>query len=72
MTDYPFGDRPRRRPRPRRSRKGLRAAVGFVLLAVTFAVGLALGEALHDSPNPGGTVTYVRTLEPIPQKPAGP
>jgi hypothetical protein len=26
--------------------------------------------ALRDDPEPGGTVTYVRTLEPLPQRPA--
>jgi hypothetical protein len=38
--------------------------VGAVLL---FAVGLALGLALDDRPVPGGTQTFVRTLEPLPQ-----
>jgi hypothetical protein len=39
-------------------------------LAVAFAVGLALGEALHDTPPPGGTQTLVRTLQPLPIAPA--
>jgi hypothetical protein len=30
-------------------------------------VGVALGMALRDDPEPGGTVTIVRTLEPLPQ-----
>jgi hypothetical protein len=34
-----------------------------------FAVGLALGRALQDRPVPGGTQTFVRTLEPLPQTP---
>jgi len=38
----------------------LLAAAGIVL----FAVGVALGEALHDNPRPGGTRTFVRTLHP--------
>jgi hypothetical protein len=41
--------------------------VGFV---VVFAVGIALGEALHDNPRPGGEQTYVRTLDPLPLAPA--
>jgi hypothetical protein len=41
--------------------------VGFV---VVFAVGIALGEALHDNPSPDGTQTLVRTLQPLPLAPA--
>ena len=40
------------------------AVVGAMLL---FALGLALGLALDDRPVPGGTQTFVRTLEPLPQ-----
>jgi hypothetical protein len=40
------------------------------LAALLFAVGVALGMALRDDPEPGGTVTIVRTLEPLPQTPA--
>jgi hypothetical protein len=39
-----------------------------VLLA--FAVGVGLGQALNDNPEPGGTQTLVRTLEPLPLAPA--
>jgi hypothetical protein len=42
-------------------------AVGLVLV---FVVGIAIGEALHDNPSPGGTQTLVRTLEPLPLAPA--
>jgi hypothetical protein len=38
-------------------------------VALVFAGGLALGEALHDNPS-GGTETLVRTLEPRPLPPA--
>ena len=31
-----------------------------------FGLGIALGEALHDNPQPGGTQTLVRTLQPGP------
>jgi hypothetical protein len=41
--------------------------VGAVLL---FAVGIAVGEALHDNPQPGGTQSLVRTLRPLPLAPA--
>jgi len=70
MSDYPFGARTRR-PRPRRRRKVLKGIVALVVLMAVFAVGVALGKALDDGPDAGSTVTYVRTLEPLPQKPAG-
>ncbi len=41
--------------------------VGAVLV---FAVGVAVGEALHDNPKPGGTQSLVRTLQPLPLAPA--
>jgi hypothetical protein len=34
------------------------------------AVGVAIGEALHDNPQPGGTQSYVRTLKPLALTPA--
>ncbi len=37
--------------------------VGLLFILV-FLLGIALGEALHDNPRPGGTQTIVRTLEP--------
>ena len=48
-------------------KKALAAAVAVV---VVFAVGIALGESLHDNPQPGGTQTLVRTLKPLPLAPA--
>jgi len=35
-----------------------------VLVAAVFAVGVAVGEALHDNPKPGITVTTVKTVQP--------
>jgi hypothetical protein len=32
--------------------------------ALVFALGIALGEALHDNPTPDVTVTHQRTLTP--------
>jgi len=54
--------RPRRRRRTRR-----RAWLGLLTLAaavVIFALGVALGEALHDNPRPGTTTTRVTTVGP--------
>jgi hypothetical protein len=47
-----------------------RRAALLVGLAVVFAVGIALGEALHDNPKPGGQEIRVRTLDPLPLAPA--
>jgi hypothetical protein len=38
--------------------------LGLALL-VAFAVGVALGQALHDNPRPGGVQTSFRTLPPL-------
>jgi len=38
--------------------------IGIAAAAVLFATGVAVGEALHDNPKPGITVTHVRTLHP--------
>jgi len=48
-------------------KKALAAVIAAVLL---FAVGVAVGESLHDNPKPGGTQTIVRTLKPLPLAPA--
>jgi hypothetical protein len=47
-----------------------RLLVAAVLAAAVFAVGIAVGESLHDNPQPGGTQTLVRTLKPLPLAPA--
>lgn len=59
----------RRRP-PRRRRLWPRVAALVVGAVLLFAVGVALGLALDDRPVPGGTQTFVRTLEPLPQQSA--
>jgi hypothetical protein len=66
--EQPPAYRPRRRP-PRR-RAWPRVLAAAVLAALAFAVGLSVGKALEDGPAPPGTVTYVRTLEPLPQQSA--
>jgi hypothetical protein len=37
---------------------------------VAFGAGLAIGQALDDSPSSGGTQTFVRTLKPLELPPA--
>ena len=59
---------PRRRRRPRAALWLAFVAAGVVL----FAIGIAVGEALHDNPRPGGTLTYVRTLHPLKVAPSVP
>jgi hypothetical protein len=38
--------------------------IGLAVAAAVFALGIALGEALHDNPKPGITVTTTLTLKP--------
>ena len=57
-------------PRRRRGRAALKWGLGVLLVAVCFALGVALGEALHDNPRPDGSRTFVRTLRPLPLAPA--
>ena len=62
-------DRPRR-PRARRRRQLWRPfLIGLGVLAALL-VGISLGRALEDGPDPGGTQTNVRTLQPQPLPPA--
>jgi hypothetical protein len=42
-------------------------ALGLLALLL---LGIAIGRALEDGPNPGGTQTNVRTLTPQPLPPA--
>ena len=68
MTLSPVERRERRR---QRRQAELRRWGSIVLAAlVIFALGIALGQALHDNPTPGGTVTLERTLS-IPSGPLG-
>jgi hypothetical protein len=48
----------------------IRAVLLAAAVVLVFAVGIAVGEALHDNPKPGGTQTLVRTLKPLPLAPA--
>ncbi len=42
----------------------LRVLAAIVVGAILFAVGVAVGEALHDNPRPNFTVTHQKTLTP--------
>jgi len=62
-------ERPSGQRRPRRRRAIWRRLAVAVALVLVFLVGIALGQALDDTPDPGGVTTTVRTLEPLPQEP---
>jgi hypothetical protein len=56
LTPVEREERRRRRRRQELTRWGIRVGVALFLL------GIALGEALHDNPKPGSTITLQRTL----------
>jgi hypothetical protein len=63
-----------RTPARRRAgrRTGRRIAVPLLLAVaglVIFALGIGLGRAIEENPEPGGTITQVRTLRPLPLAP---
>jgi hypothetical protein len=60
----------RSRRRRRQHTEWTRWGVLAVVVLVVFAIGIALGQALHDNPKPGGTVTLERTLS-VPSGPLG-
>ena len=55
--------------RRRRGRIAVLALGWLISLAVIFFAGLAVGRAVEDTPEPGGTQTLVRTLEPATVQP---
>lgn len=60
--------RPARASTAARRRRWPRVVALLAGAVLVFALGVALGLALDDRPVPGGTQTFVRTLEPLPQK----
>jgi len=62
--------RPRRRERRRRPREAIaRLLLVLLLLVLAFLLGIAVAQTLDERPEPGGVVTDVRTLSPLPQEP---
>jgi hypothetical protein len=55
-------DRNERR-RLRRRQETIRWSIRVLVVVVAFALGVALGQAIQDNPQPGGTVTFDRTLQ---------
>ncbi len=56
-------------PSPPRRAVAARWLLRLLLAAAIFAAGIALGEALHDNPQPGHTQTLLRTLKPTATSP---
>jgi hypothetical protein len=51
------------RRRLQRRRETIRWGVRVLLVALIFALGVALGQAIHDNPRPDRTVTFDRTID---------
>ena len=58
LTPVEREERRRRRRRHELTRWGIRIGLALVL----FLLGVGLGQALHDNPKPGSTITLQRTL----------
>jgi hypothetical protein len=54
------------RRRVERRRRRIAWAIRIAAIVAAFGIGIAVGEALHDNPRPGGTQTLIRTLRPVP------
>ena len=52
----------RERRRRRRREEAVRWSIRVLVALLVFALGIALGQALHDNPEPGDTITLERTL----------
>ena len=63
-------EQPSRRHRARRRSPWPRRLLTALAITLAFALGVALSRALGDGPEPGVTQTSIRTLEPLPQRPA--
>lgn len=48
----------------RRRRDPVRLLAALAAALLVFAVGVAVGMALHDNPRPGAPVTSIRTINP--------
>jgi hypothetical protein len=50
------------RRRLQRRREVIRWSIRVLVVILIFSLGVALGQAIHDNPRPGQTVTFERTL----------
>ena len=51
------------RRRLRRRQEAIRWSIRVLLIVLVFSLGVALGQAIQDNPQPGRTVTSDRTLQ---------
>ena len=58
-----------KRARSRHRELVVRFVLVVLLLALTFVLGMAFARTIDEQPKPGGVVTTVRTLTPLPQQP---
>ena len=73
MLERPSRERP---PRPQRRRqrsnsrdRAARVLLAILMLVLAFLLGISVARTLDERPKPGGVVTDVRTLTPLPQQP---
>jgi hypothetical protein len=66
LTQSERDARRRRRRRADLARWGVR----LLVVLIVFGLGIAVGQALHDNPRPGGTVSFEQTLS-VPSVPPG-
>jgi hypothetical protein len=66
-------EQPRSRDRKGRARRQrvVRIVLAALVLAFAFLLGIAFAQTLDERPEPGGVVTNVRTLTPLPQQAPG-
>lgn len=57
-----------KRGRSRRRERVVRTLLAVLLLILAFLLGIAFARTLDERPEPGRTVTSVRTLTPLPQQ----
>jgi hypothetical protein len=50
------------RRRRRRRQETIRWSIRVLVIVLVFSLGVALGQAIHDNPQPGRTITFDRTL----------
>ena len=64
-------ERPSRdgRAKPQRRKLLVRLLLALLLLVLAFLLGMAFARTLDEQADPGGAVTNVRTLTPLPQEP---
>jgi cytoskeletal protein RodZ len=51
------------RRRQQRRRELIRWGIRILIVVLVFLLGIALGQAIQDNPQPGRTVTFDQTLE---------